>query len=275
MLRSGSVAVTLPNGLSIHATRREEALLVYDEVGSYVRHGMSLRPGDVIVDVGANLGLFSLWAWDACGRDATVWAFEPIPAIFALLEKNLRGRAGGRLEALNVGLSDHEGTATFAYHPNAPFASTAFPDASDLPLTETLLSRSLDRLPRPLGWVKHLPAPARRLAVRGLSRIIQHHRPVQCRLTTLSSVIESRGIERIDFLKIDAEKSELDVLNGITPAHFGRIRQAFVEVHDQDGRVDAVARRFRDHGFDKVVIEQEDFFRGTDIHAVSAMRGVR
>src|SRR6185295_10585545 len=38
---------------------------------------------------------------------------------------------------------------------------------------------------------------------------------VSCRLTTVSAVIREHGLARIDLLKIDAERSELDVLAGI------------------------------------------------------------
>ncbi|MFO0626020.1 MAG: FkbM family methyltransferase [Polyangiales bacterium] len=272
IIPSAKARVRLPSGVEVVCRRKEEALLVYGEVGSYVRHGMALAPGAVIFDVGANIGLFSLWAREACGRDATIYAFEPVPAIHAMLAENFRGVGDARLHAINAGLSSRAGRATFAYHPNATFASTAFPEDGDLALTETLLARSLDTLPPPLHLTRHLPGPLRRVVVRGLSRIILHREPVECALTTVSDVIRARGVTRVDFLKVDAEKAELDVLQGIDDAHWPMIRQAFVEVHDRDGRVDTVRALFEAKGFSRVVTEQEEFFRGTDIHAVSAIR---
>jgi FkbM family methyltransferase len=44
-----------------------------------------LRPSDLFLDVGANVGLYSLWAADA---DAQVWAFEPDPGAAAQLREN-------------------------------------------------------------------------------------------------------------------------------------------------------------------------------------------
>jgi len=49
-----------------------------------------LKPGDVFVDVGANLGYFTLIASDAVGPGGKVFAFEPGPHNFSLLEKNVR-----------------------------------------------------------------------------------------------------------------------------------------------------------------------------------------
>lgn len=268
----GPARVTLPSGAKIHCTSRHEALLVYGEVGNYVRHGMALKPGDVIFDVGANIGLFSLWAFEACRRDATIFAFEPVAPIFAMMEHNLRQLGDPRVRPFHFGLSKRAGRVTFSYHPNATFASTAFPDDGDLALTRTLMDRALDQLPAPLHLTKHLPAPLRRGAVAVLSRVVNIRRPVECELRTLSQVMRDERVERIDFLKVDVEKSELDVLEGIDEADWPRVRQAFVEVHDRDGRGEAVRALFERHGFRKVIVEQEPFFEGTDILGVSAMR---
>jgi FkbM family methyltransferase len=48
-----------------------------------------LRPGDVFVDVGANVGYFSLVAADAVGRLGRVFAFEPDPTNYAILQRNI------------------------------------------------------------------------------------------------------------------------------------------------------------------------------------------
>ena len=55
-----------------------------------------------------------------------------------------------------------------------------------------------------------------------------------CRLRTLSEVIAEAGLERIDLLKIDVQKAELDVLMGLDDSDWPKIRQMVVEVHDVD-----------------------------------------
>lgn len=49
----------------------------------------ALRPGDIFVDVGANLGYFTLVAANAVAKSGCVHAFEPEPRNFALLQRNL------------------------------------------------------------------------------------------------------------------------------------------------------------------------------------------
>ena len=56
-----------------------------------------LKPGDVFVDVGANLGYFTLIASDAVGPAGKVFAFEPAPHNFSLLEKNVRANRCGNV----------------------------------------------------------------------------------------------------------------------------------------------------------------------------------
>jgi FkbM family methyltransferase len=49
-----------------------------------------LRPGDTMVDVGANVGNMALAAAAAVGPDGRVYAFEPHPRIFRFLQGNIR-----------------------------------------------------------------------------------------------------------------------------------------------------------------------------------------
>ena len=56
-----------------------------------------LRPGDVVVDVGANIGYFSLLASGLVGHTGSVIAFEAVPSIADALERNLQ-RNGASVE---------------------------------------------------------------------------------------------------------------------------------------------------------------------------------
>ena len=51
--------VELPNGWEVHASSRSEVSFLYHEIfeeQSYLQHGITVQDGDVIVDVGANIG---------------------------------------------------------------------------------------------------------------------------------------------------------------------------------------------------------------------------
>lgn len=61
--------------------------------------------GEILFDVGANVGVFSLYA--ALHRRCEVFAFEPEAKNYACLNKNIfLNRLGRRVKALNIGLHD-------------------------------------------------------------------------------------------------------------------------------------------------------------------------
>ena len=55
----------------------------------YLQHGIEVRPGDVVLDIGANIGVAAAFFAVECGA-GLVHSFEPIAPIFAYLEQNLR-----------------------------------------------------------------------------------------------------------------------------------------------------------------------------------------
>ena len=70
----------------------------------------SLSPGAVFVDVGANIGYFTVLAADRVGDSGGVFAFEPDPENFSLLQANLNLNGVQRqVEAVRAALSDEEG----------------------------------------------------------------------------------------------------------------------------------------------------------------------
>jgi FkbM family methyltransferase len=68
-----------------------------------------LKPGDVVVDVGANLGYFSIIAGALVGAAGRVFAFEPDPDNYALVQANIAlNEFGDRVAAEPAGLSDED-----------------------------------------------------------------------------------------------------------------------------------------------------------------------
>ena len=77
---------------------------------SYVLH--VLNSEDLFVDVGANVGSYTLLA---CGvKGARGYAFEPVPETFSRLQENLRiNRLDIKVRAFNMGLADKDGVLSF------------------------------------------------------------------------------------------------------------------------------------------------------------------
>jgi FkbM family methyltransferase len=72
-----------------------------------------LRPGDIFVDVGANIGLFSLIAAPLVGPSGKVFAFEPTGTTYKRLLNNVRLNAFNNISSFRLALSDHNGHQSF------------------------------------------------------------------------------------------------------------------------------------------------------------------
>lgn len=259
-LAEGKQSRRLPDGSVVFQLNHGETTFLYEEIVTrreYLRQGVSLPPDAVVFDVGANIGLFSLFVAREC-PDAQVFAFEPIPPVFELLQLNT-GLAGMRAHLFDVGLSDHAGTAEFTYYPNVSILSGQFADDEH------------DR--RAVG--AHLVTVATGAdGAAGLGEVMTHalrRHHVTRPLRTLSDVIAEHGVDRIDLLKVDVERAELDVLRGLAAADWPKVRQAVVEVQDVDGRLVEVLELLHRNGFDPVV-ERQDTLAGSDLYYIYARR---
>ena len=67
--------------------------------------------GDVVVDVGAHWGYFTLLAASRCGERGRVFAFEPHPKNFALLAKNVEANGLTNVVAVQKAISNRPGSA--------------------------------------------------------------------------------------------------------------------------------------------------------------------
>jgi FkbM family methyltransferase len=73
-----------------------------------------LRPGDTFIDIGANIGLYTLLALAIVGAEGHVHAFEPNHRVASMLRESLALNAAINVTVHEIGLSDMEGTAAFA-----------------------------------------------------------------------------------------------------------------------------------------------------------------
>jgi FkbM family methyltransferase len=71
-----------------------------------------VRPGDVVFDIGANIGWFTLLAAKMTGPRGRVVAFEPEPMNFSLLSKSIARNGFKNVIALERCASDSDGDAT-------------------------------------------------------------------------------------------------------------------------------------------------------------------
>lgn len=114
----GPVLIDWVNGARLIVRRSMTGATTNLYVGLDEYHEMAfllhlLRPGDLFVDVGANVGVYSVLAGAAVGANAL--AIEPVPATFDLLQDNLRlNRLEERVRSVNVGVGETAGVLHFS-----------------------------------------------------------------------------------------------------------------------------------------------------------------
>lgn len=138
-----------------------------------------LHPGSVAVDVGADVGLFTVAMARAVGSSGIVLAVEPHPESFTVLTHGLRARGFSWVRALPVALGSKNGS--------------------------TNLCTPLD----PSGS-EH--APFSRVQDTCLDDQSVRNRPVG--LMTLDDLVSEHQLQRLDLIKIDVEGFEQEVLLG-------------------------------------------------------------
>lgn len=125
--------------------------------------------GAVAIDIGANIGLTSLVLASLCG-DGKVFAIEPVPHTFELLNRNLAAAGAGNVASFNAAVGAGEGSVSMFVNERNLAASFVVDIDS--------------------GTGQEIP------------------------LTSLDALVRKLAVERLDFIKIDVEGCELEVLKG-------------------------------------------------------------
>lgn len=155
-----------------------------------------IRPGGVYFDVGANVGIYSLKIAQKIGGKGTVHAFEASPRIYERLKYNCELNSfASNLFPHHVAVCEEEKRVTFC---EGPAHASGWGSISDY------------------GEDKRLPG---KVEVRGIS---------------IDRFMKEHEIEKVDFMKIDVEGHEFDVLQGAHVALKNRaIRTILIEFNSE------------------------------------------
>lgn len=205
----------------------------------YFKGDCIINPGDVVLDIGANIGIFSALALDMGA--SRVIGYEPHNGNFELAKKN---------------------------NPSAQFFNLAVSDKKDQNL-ELFLN----------GVGGHC-------VVKDFYDTHQSHFKREnnfIKTTTLNDIIEDNFLQKIDFLKIDTEGAEIDILNGLSDDNLSKISNISLEYHhmvfNYDEKIfDNFQQRFLKKGYNvftwildgetrMVYISKGDIFKSNPKHS--------
>lgn len=191
----------------------------------------AIRPRDIVWDVGANIGLYSLFAARITDSTGRVIAFEPEPKTRKLLDRNIALNGIKGITVLPYALDKETGTKTL------------FPSATPNPGSHSFVQRT-DYKVKQSG--------------------------IQVNTFTGESLIREGLVPAPQILKIDVEGAEMNVLRGMDSVlKESPPRMLLVEVHPNvlplfGGHPDQVENLLRSWSFSKISRIQ----RGTEFHFV-------
>jgi|TARA_Y100000294_G_scaffold145701_1_gene140991 FkbM family methyltransferase len=131
----------------------------------------------VILDVGANIGMYSI-CYSKLFSDANIYAFEPVKKNYQTLIQNIKNNKIKNIIANNFGLLDKK-----------KFLKIGIPD----PSTHKRYKQNIND---------------------GLFSIFAKKKKFKIKVDSLDAFIKKKKINKIDFIKIDVEGAEFQVLKG-------------------------------------------------------------
>lgn len=208
----------LNNGLTFYMAGWELKLItnyLINEIFTqqrYFRPGFEIGPTDVVVDIGANMGMFALWAAPQAHQGRVI-CVEPT-TVFNYLDMNMALNNLTNVERLNAAIGEDNTELEFVYYPG-----------------QTALNHRVGLRPG-IGdrlWTKL------QQWIRGFT---PHTLKAPC--ISLERLLDERKVSRVSYLKIDCEGGEYEILRTLPSKCFQQIDRLALEFHqmsrDQDYR---------------------------------------
>ena len=216
----------LPNGLIIRELHDYETDYLFKEIfidQVYAKQGILFPEHACVIDVGANIGLFSLFVKSQC-HQPKIYAFEPIHSTYEVLQHNYSLYNLG--EAYNLGITATDGQQTFTHFINSTVFSGKYATAeNDMEKIEAVAQNVIQTAYQELSKEE----------VTAFSKLLTENR-IQTTVElvntcSLHSFIKQQSLEKIDLLKIDAEGCEQEILSSLADDDWQKIQQIIIEVH--------------------------------------------
>jgi FkbM family methyltransferase len=190
---------TLPNGYKIQIIPKTESVICEIWKDLCYERDYHIQNGDVIVDIGANQGIFSLFA---AHRGAVVYAVEPDENNYGLLCSNVaKNKLNDKVFHFYCALAQKDGDISLFIPESDYVCSSTF--------TTTVFSQI---------------------------ELLTHYAKTHVTMSTvkalsLPSLLKKIGPKKISLLKIDTEGAELDILSGACASDLKNVERLVMETH--------------------------------------------
>lgn len=154
-------------------------------------HGYSIpechiEEGDIVFDCGSYIGIFSYFA---SKKASTIFAFEPMPKSYLILTKNIAmWGVKNKVIPINIGIYSEDTIKDFLFNPVAPEVAS---------LLDTN-SKNIKEIHRASKNSLEFP----------------HQEIIKTKLTKIDSFVKNENLNRVNFIKMDIEGSEIEAIKG-------------------------------------------------------------
>ena len=186
------VILELRNGIKIKLRVNSTDFMAFTHVWllqEYYRYGFEIKDNDVIIDIGAHIGLFTLFSSQFC-KNGRIYCFEPVKDNFNMLKSNLKLNNIENVIVANTAVSSTTGSVTIYLNEDEA------------------------------GHSMHVP----------------NQKQIQVESFSLQDIFDSYKLEKCNFLKIDCEGEEYEIINALPTLYFDKIKKMCVEYHFVDTR---------------------------------------
>ena len=136
--------------------------------------GLKISKGDIVIDVGANVGMFTVKAAKQVGNSGLVIAIEPAESNLNLLKKNIELNKFKNVITIPKAVGSLEGNSKFYISKHSATHSMVL-----MPFNQEIVKNE-----------------------------------IEVEVDTLDNIAQQLNLKKIDFVKMDAEGAELTILKG-------------------------------------------------------------
>jgi FkbM family methyltransferase len=179
------------NGYVFDAPGESTVIEIIDEIiykKDYNPKGFTIGPDDIVVDIGANIGIFSVYA---AKKAKAVYAVEPFPENVSFIKKNAKNNKLKNITTIHAAVSDKKGKINL-FISNISAGHLIFNKHSGGSLSEYVTVPSV----------------------------------------TLAEIMKKHNLKKIDFLKIDREGAEGQIIKSLSEIDLQKISKITMEFHD-------------------------------------------
>lgn len=190
------VEMKLPNGYNVVAIEQSKSIIEEIWNSDYYHRHFTIKKDMLVLDLGANLGFYSLYA---ASKGARVFGYEPEKRNYALLIENIqKNNLQDNISAYNLAVAKDKKYIDIFYQDfKAEFASCMI--STSKTYIESIIEGDLIK--------------------------------IQVPCISLKQILDTIDAEKIDVMKIDCEGSELEILESAPESYFTKIHNIIMETH--------------------------------------------